>query len=594
MASLQILREEAGLLRREEYNRRKAAKSAIKSVEDGHWDLVPPYLPKISAESKHRSLSFLVARQQFLEMVDSGESSKAFAFFMKRIKPMEDTISKKDFTDLLYLATAKSVADAASTIPGLSDWNVEKGRRLVASQLRKAADQAGDYGLETEAYFHQHGIQPVGEQLSRLVQQAYSYQLLVASGVVIPQALQRKAPVSIRTVVKDVTEHLPPVNPFMTIETRQSLSAIQVFPIHNVLLTGASDGSVTLWDLDDDEVVRQGRGVVLGKHNGKVWQLASGVYSGTDRELGVSCGADGYVLLWDIKCRQCQGTLHPSEGDVFSVAIAPGLQAIACGAFDGEVSLWDFSTKKILHRYRFATNAIVSLCFSRHGSSLYTGCKDGNMRIIDIASGVLTVTVKPPLLAEITGMALSPSACFLALCYKNNNTRVWDMMRNEFLPNRFTGVLNTSKNFVRCGFAQEGWLFSASEDGHLVVWEAHLSKPLASTANTLSALVEAGVVSLSQSSSGANQQGSSSLVTGAVGTNLDLQSGTGQGSSLDNPSGRPNNFAYKLALHSSLITDICVSSKRRVAATCSMDGRIVLCHPLMTEDGLKVEGSDTQ
>ena len=514
MASLHTLREEAGLLRRDEYTRRKATKAASKGIEEGNWEHVSQQVSRLTPEHRYRGVAFLAAKQQFLEIVDAGDGSKAYNFFMKRIKPLERSVSRHEFDSLLYLLTAKSVAEGASFSSYYRDWSVDSGRRQLVDELRRASGHADDSGLEAEVYFHRHGVQPVPNQLSRLLHHGFSYQLMTSSGATVPTHLKGATPIPIQSVVDDAFEHFPPIHQTKVLQTNEKVKAIFPFPTKDCVAVGSADGLVSIWTLTEPAVRS-----VLGHHQGRVWALAG--VDADDSDTLVSCAADGVVMMWDVAKKSSTGVFSVNEGDVFCVDIAPSRTAIACGAFNGEVSVWDVATKERLRLHRFATSAVVSLCFSRHGRTLYTGSKDGCIRLIDVASGVLTQTLSPPLAAEISAIALSPSSCYLAVAYKNNTNRIWDILRGEMIPTRLTGHVNIDKSFIRCAFGPQDFLFTASEDGNVVMWE--------------------------------------------------VQRGAGSSAEL------VKSNSHTLPLHRSMVTDIQLSLTHSMMFSSSDDGRVVVC-----------------
>lgn len=81
---------------------------------DGDWAEVERLLQKLNIKN-NKVFLYAIYKQQYLEMIDSGEQQKAFSFLTKRLKPLESLQSTpEEFRDLCYLLTCKSVQDAPS------------------------------------------------------------------------------------------------------------------------------------------------------------------------------------------------------------------------------------------------------------------------------------------------------------------------------------------------------------------------------------------------------------------------------------------------------------------------------------------------
>jgi hypothetical protein len=70
-------------------------------------------------EQERRSFLYFILRQQFLELVDSGESERAFPFLLKHLKPLEDIAVSQgaagdvsEFKELCYLLTCSGIGEA--------------------------------------------------------------------------------------------------------------------------------------------------------------------------------------------------------------------------------------------------------------------------------------------------------------------------------------------------------------------------------------------------------------------------------------------------------------------------------------------------
>ena len=106
---------------------------------------------------------------------------------------------------------------------------------------------------------------------------------------------------------------------------------LSLSPTEPLVAAGAQDGTVRLWDMDNDWAMRK-----LSGHDGAV----VGVGFLSDGSTLVSAGHDGKVRLWDVtsgdELRSLTG--HTEWGT--SVAFSPDGAVLASGANENTVRLW--------------------------------------------------------------------------------------------------------------------------------------------------------------------------------------------------------------------------------------------------------------
>ena len=155
--------------RRNERQARRAAhpeaqlKRMRKAILDGDWVEVEKMCSKASLPN-YKAFLYAAHRAQYLELIEGGESQKAFTHLTKRLKPLESVApSPSDFRDLCYLLTCKSVQEV------VRDWEgAVPARERLVEQYNSMLDLEAAEG----------GGTPLPEQrLLRLLQQAVAYQM---------------------------------------------------------------------------------------------------------------------------------------------------------------------------------------------------------------------------------------------------------------------------------------------------------------------------------------------------------------------------------------------------------------------------------
>ena len=131
-ASSHTLLDEAALKVRTLSKDRSTFRSMSKAVVAGNWAEVETLLKQVSSSNqdpKMKGLRYSVYRQQYLEMVDKGESQKAFTYLLGNLKPMPN-ISSEDLHALTVMLTCRNVAEADPSWPG-----VAASRDALANQV---------------------------------------------------------------------------------------------------------------------------------------------------------------------------------------------------------------------------------------------------------------------------------------------------------------------------------------------------------------------------------------------------------------------------------------------------------------------------
>lgn len=203
-------------------------------------------------------------------------------------------------------------------------------------------------------------------------------------------------------------------------ETRGLLKEVAWTPEGRRALSGAGDGAVRLWDLNDGRclgVLRGHTGAVLaatvspGGHQAlsagndrtvRLWDLDSKlclqVFEGhtdaiqdvawsPDGRRALSGAADGTLRLWDMDAGRCVRVIKSRSDVVFGVAWSTdGLQALT-GGYDHAVRLWDLEVGRPVRVLTGHTKAVRTVAISHDGRSALSGGSDATVRLWDLATG---------------------------------------------------------------------------------------------------------------------------------------------------------------------------------------------------------------
>jgi WD40 repeat protein len=146
--------------------------------------------------------------------------------------------------------------------------------------------------------------------------------------------------------------------------------SVAISPDGETLASGAGDGTVTLWRLEDGSQIRS----LLG-HTGWIADLA---FSPDGDTLA---SAASTLRLWRVSDGSLLHILTGHEDQVDRLAFSPDGQTLASGSDDMTVRLWRVSDGSLLHTLEGHAGDVKGLAFSPDGALLASGGLDYTLRL---------------------------------------------------------------------------------------------------------------------------------------------------------------------------------------------------------------------
>lgn len=152
----------------------------------------------------------------------------------------------------------------------------------------------------------------------------------------------------------------------------------------------------------------------------------------TDGTLLAAAGADGTVIVWDVRNPnnpERLGKLSASTGPVWSVTFDPQDRWLAAGTDDGTIRLWRVQDQAQISTTSVQDGPIFALAFDADGNRLAAG---GNQQIslLDVQpDGSLALSRTMSMMGEAWQAAYSPNGVYLALA--TSELEVWKLATNE-------------------------------------------------------------------------------------------------------------------------------------------------------------------
>jgi WD40 repeat protein len=208
--------------------------------------------------------------------------------------------------------------------------------------------------------------------------------------------------------------------------------AVAFLPDGGHVVSGSTDGTLRVWDINASATVRVIEGATLGAYAVAVSpdgsRVAAGCKDGVVREFSLKDGSqlrelkghlgyirsvaythdgarlfssadDGSIRVWDMKAPESVARLEGHRGGVLATAISLDDKRLASGGRDGTVRLWDLTQPRLLHTLKGHYSWVEAVAFAGDGKHILSAGRDAQLLVWDAESGRLEREI------ELGGMA---------------------------------------------------------------------------------------------------------------------------------------------------------------------------------------------
>jgi WD40 repeat protein/serine/threonine protein kinase/class 3 adenylate cyclase len=259
----------------------------------------------------------------------------------------------------------------------------------------------------------------------------------------------------------------PSGEPYDTPEPNDSVASIAFSPDGKLLAFGTCNRGLVIWDVAAHKERIRFPGKFGDDHNlGGYFRAA--LFSSDGRTLAAS-SIGSEVLVFDLEANRLKKSLTNDFGPVSSLAFSRNGTELICGGKDGGIRMWSLTNHVETTPVRHQTAPIRALAVLPDDKTLVSASWDGTIRVWDLDS---MSEVRPPLTNHtkvVSSLALSRDGRILASASTDFTIRLWDTASWQEV-NTLHGNLDEVWAVV---FAPDDkTIISGAKDGAIKIWNA--------------------------------------------------------------------------------------------------------------------------
>lgn len=203
-------------------------------------------------------------------------------------------------------------------------------------------------------------------------------------------------------------------------------------PTDSIIATGASNGTVRLWDAASGKQISE-----LYDHKGNVFEMAwspDGLFlasggGSSGSEMYAEHGTDTSIRIWDIRKQALKYILHGHTGYVADIAWSPDSAKLASVSLDQTVRIWDPFLGKQIAILEAHTGETRGVSFSFDSEFLVSRSWDRTLRFwrSDSWNNFLTLSQDKSYSVHYCRVAFAPTIPRLATTVHEKDIYVWDV-----------------------------------------------------------------------------------------------------------------------------------------------------------------------
>lgn len=239
------------------------------------------------------------------------------------------------------------------------------------------------------------------------------------------------------------------------------IACVAISPDGKFVVSGSWDTTLIVWDAVTGAPIR-----ILRGHRGAVNTVAIS----SDGRRALSGSTDG-LILWDIETGEILKRLTADIGTILSVSLSPDNTMALVGSQDSVLLLWNLDSDEIAQRFRGHTSDVLSVAVSPDGAEGLSSSRDNSIILWDLSTGReirrFGVDTEQRHSLPVNSVAFSPDGRFILTGSEDNLLIMWDVQTGQVMR-RFEGHTDS---VVDVAFTPDGRMaVTGSDDTTLILW----------------------------------------------------------------------------------------------------------------------------
>eukprot|EP00189_Rhodosorus_marinus_P000129 CAMPEP_0113963886 /NCGR_PEP_ID=MMETSP0011_2-20120614/6786_1 /TAXON_ID=101924 /ORGANISM="Rhodosorus marinus" /LENGTH=547 /DNA_ID=CAMNT_0000976033 /DNA_START=122 /DNA_END=1765 /DNA_ORIENTATION=- /assembly_acc=CAM_ASM_000156 len=414
----------------------------------GNWDELENVLEslgKFRSEEDYRNARFVLYRQYYLELLESGQKIEALSSLRKKLEPCCG--QREQLKELSLLVICKTPEELRRR----AKWNGVESRAEVLRAV--------------QSYIPSSVMLPE-KRLQALLRQAMMYQKDSAQ-----YPYTKQSHLSLLEDLEYSNDRIPTVASRVLTKHKDEVWFVQFSHNGKWLVSASKDRTIIVWDVEKLRKSDDQSEAMLYTLEGQEDPLSFLSWSPDDSLL--CCGNDKVIRMWSMETGTNVHSLEKHTDRVTACAWLNESSGLVSAGSDRKILFWvevrgQWQTKDMI----LVSAQILDMAVARDASKLVTICSDNVIHIYDATTATEISTIKE----EDSVMSLCLSVDGVSLLVNMSPVKIapviheWDLTE-EKLVQKYSGQ-RQSRFVIRSCFSGYNQMFvlSGSEDSNVYLW----------------------------------------------------------------------------------------------------------------------------
>ena len=237
-----------------------------------------------------------------------------------------------------------------------------------------------------------------------------------------------------------------------------SVYAVAVTPDSKYVISGSSDKTLKVWDLQTGEFL-----CTLTGHIERIRTVAVT----PDSKYMISGSGDKTLKVWDLQTGSILRTLTGHSDWVNAVAVTPDSKYVISGSGDKTLKVWDVQTGLILRTLTGHSERVCAVAVTPDSKYVISGSRDKTLKVWDLQTGEFLRTLTGHS-ERVRAVTVTPDSKYVISGSRDKTLKVWDLQTGSILR-----ILTGHSERVRAVAVtpDSKYVISGSSDKTLKVWD---------------------------------------------------------------------------------------------------------------------------